>query len=441
MRNRGSAVDEGRFEIFHPEDCAKLPRCWANNPTTPYGFFLLPMAPGEPDPDPAEIGPTRGNLRSIWRLLPNEAVVFIGITPPQCPYFSFTHYIFSRFSPELSGPPPYDDRVEIFASLGDSVNNVTIQTSATESEEPYGRETALIITSDAGTERLVRQELAKAGMPDGMVNTLIIPQFEAGGVTPLARMGYSNEADTFGMLMRIAHFDAQVPGTAIRNWLEYPGGRVFRVRPRTNSVEPHDFPPLRPEGTGDSESADALQALVRGVLAAHPAACVEMNIAAPAIKEDGYFCIEHMVHCYADCRDTPYMAGSFRLGPAPEAIIIAGANHEMTGKAAYVNITVTRVIDVTAFYSVVMRDLVGSADVYIPGHPGRDSVWQVEFARQCDGEPFCFEVTEEQVPLDSWLMVVVRAYLEPATGTSARAVPYRESEVVFPRMIKLNCGD
>jgi hypothetical protein len=239
--------------------------------------------------------------------------------------------------------------------------------------------------------------------------------------------------------MRIAHFDAQTPGTEIRNWLDQPGGRVFRVRPRT-ALDPFPFQPLRPEGDGQSESPSALQALTREIVNQHPLGCAEVNVALPAIKEDGYFCLEHMVRCYADCRDTPYMGGQFKLGPAPEAIIVAGVDHELTGKAAYVNVTVTRISDITAFYSVGLGDLVGSADVYIPDRADRHGVWQVKFARECNGEPFCFEVTEEQVAVDSWLMIVVRAYLEVATGTSSKAFPYRESEIAFPRMIKVNCG-
>jgi len=440
LRSVGFEVDEGTWQIFDPEDCVFLERCWANNPTSPYGYFLLPTAPSEPDPDPERRQPSAPGLRSMWRLQPDEAIVFVFVTPPEVPYFSLTKYAFSRHHPNLSGDPPYGDRVETFASLGDSLNQFVLKTGATAGESPFGQESVVVFTADRGVERAIRAELAESGFPESMVNTFVIPRFDWDGITPFALMGYDNEADLFSMLFRIAHPDAQVEGTPIHDWLSDPEGYVFRARPGgAEPLEPLPKPALRPPGTGVDEDPATLTWLTQKIALRYPDYCSEIDIAQPALNEDGFLCMEWLLPCFADCRDTPYFGANFRLGRAPESIIVAGVNHEMTGKAMYVNITVTRAVDSTAFYSVVMRDLIGSADVYIPDHPGKDTVWQVKFARDCGDEPYCFEVTEAQAPEDALLFVFVRAYLDPATGTSGKVLPFHQSEMVFPRVIKVDC--
>jgi len=436
----GFEVDEGTWKIFDPEDCATLEHCWANNPTSPYGYFLLPSAPNEPDPDPELRHPSAPGLRSTWRLLPDEAIVFAFVTPPEVPYFSLTNYVFSRYDPNLIGDAPYDDRVETFASMGDSLNQLVLNTSAGTGESPFGKESVVIFTADAGTDQAIRDELVQSGFPESMINTMVMPRFDWDGVTPFARTGFENEADQFTMLFRVASADALVAGTPIYHWLSDPEGYVFRVRVKQpHPLDPLPKPQMRPQGSGTYEDPGTLTWLTQKIGLRYPPWCSEVDIMQPALNENGFLCLDLTVPCFADCHDTPYFSGNFRLGPPPASIIVAGVNHELTGKAMYVNITVTRAIDTTAFYSVVMRDLVGSADVYIDGHPDKDSVWQVKFSRDCGDDPYCFEVTEDQAPDGALLFVIVRAYLDPNTGTSGKALPFLDSEMVYPRLIKIEC--
>ena len=130
---------------------------------------------------------------------------------------------------------------------------------------------------------------------------------------------------------------------------------------------------------------------------------------------------------------------AFASGVRPGDIIVAGRNNEVMGKASYVNITATRVTGGTAFYSVVMPELAGSAEVYLPDHPDAQNLWQMKFARNCNGELFCYELTEDQIHIGGLVAFLVRAYLDPATGTSPKVFPLEESELVFPRVIKIGC--
>ncbi len=438
-------VDDGGFVIADASDCEHLDHCWFNNPTSPYGIPFVPLGPGEPNPDPESRFPSPVDLPSmfgVYRLQPDEALVWVGTTPPESPYFSFTAYVFSRFDPAALGEPPYDDRVEVFASLGDSLNQLTINTSAQPGESPFGKESVVIVTADKGVDLAVREVLDGAGFSESVANTLVIPRFDTDGVTPIARMGYDNQDDVFVVMARIAHPDAEQPGTPIRAWLDDPGARLFRIRPNgPGPLDPHTLPALRPRGTGEHEDGASLRRLVRSIEAAYSDMESSTRMAFPTPWEDGYICLENLIPCFADCRDTPYMGAAHRLGSEPEAIIVAGYNHEKTGKASYVNITATRALDGTAYGSVVMRDLAGSADVYIPRDPDRENLWQVKFARECGEEPFCYEITEEQIPRAGLVTILVRAYLDPATGTAPKALPMSESELVFPRVIKVNCVD
>ncbi len=435
-------VDEGIFGIFEAAQCADVPVCYNNNPTSPYGRLLFKLAPGEPDPDPDNRRGSPPGMEDWYtghRLRPGDSLVWIGRTPPNCPYYSFTSYVFSRFDPQARGEPPYGDRVSIFASLGDSENQLTLNTGIVPVQTPFDQESVVIFTADRNADRLIRRTLARAGFPASRVNTLVFPRFKADGVTPKSYMGYQNEADIFSILMRIASPDVLQPGTAIRAWLDHPGARVFRVRAADAfPLDPFPLPPLRPHGDGVSEGSASLDRLVQSIKAAHSGARMETRTALPTEAEIGDYCLDNLTQCNGDCRDTPYMSATFRLGRDPESIIVAGRNHEKSGKATYVNITATRVVSRTAYYSILMDELAGSAELYLPNDPDAKNLWQVKFARHCHDEPYCYELSEDQIPVNGLVAIMVRAYLDPATGTSPKVFPIDESEIVFPRVIDIN---
>ena len=58
----------------------------------------------------------------MFQLQPDEAIVLIGLTPPPAKYFSYTAYLFIRAYPDGTTN-------QLFASLGDAVNNATIKTT------------------------------------------------------------------------------------------------------------------------------------------------------------------------------------------------------------------------------------------------------------------------------------------------------------------------
>src|SRR6266511_3738502 len=263
LTRRGYLVQAGQVGFFRVEDCLALPSCFGNNPSSPYGVYCLPPAPGDPADGPAEPPcPADGNLRCRWRLREDEAVEFLGQTPPTARYFSFRSYLFSRHG--LLG------RRELFASLGDSLNFQVIATAGTPNGtagDPFDRETVVISTADRRLEALLRQLLASSGAPPAIVNTEVIPR-------SMTRMGLERERDDFAIVMRVALFADTAAG---ERYMRTPAATVVRVTPpRPAAIDPWPIPPLRPRGTDTSEEwlRPALDQLIAAVQAQHRSSAV-----------------------------------------------------------------------------------------------------------------------------------------------------------------------
>ena len=126
----------------------QLPSCYSNNRSSRYGFFALPPSPSQ---DPALKNPYAewftesqnlpANWSFAWRLESDEAVVFIGKTPPKVEYFGFTAYLYDRYVAGMGAmsdctyvddqgqpqrrvqPPSVQSRYPVFASLGDTLSS------------------------------------------------------------------------------------------------------------------------------------------------------------------------------------------------------------------------------------------------------------------------------------------------------------------------------
>ena len=87
---RGLAVGKGSFEFLDLSQCCST-SCLGNNPSSPYGALFVPAAPGQPAAADRPDG-----LSSTFRLRADEAIVFVGSTPPEVKYFGFTPYVADR---------------------------------------------------------------------------------------------------------------------------------------------------------------------------------------------------------------------------------------------------------------------------------------------------------------------------------------------------------
>jgi hypothetical protein len=81
-----------------------------------------------------------------------------------------------------------------FNSIGDTINNLTINTHNTEGN-PFNQPVMIISTADKGTDMLVRAAAQSAGYPSDMINTDVIP-------SATVNMGLEGNVDLFCLLSR-----------------------------------------------------------------------------------------------------------------------------------------------------------------------------------------------------------------------------------------------
>ena len=414
LQQAGFEAQEGGFSFFRVEDCETLPSCFGNNPSSIYGFLLLPPGPGEVRTDACiDLGfSDRADICMKYKLRPDEAVVFIGRTPPPCRYFSARSYLFTRQDVGTG------QRQTLFASLGDSLNQMNLATSGR--QNPYDSYTVVISTADRGTDRRIRTALAAAGIPGSIINTDVLPS----GL-PL-RMGLYPAADEFSLFFRFAGFSDPI----LRDqYLAASPGLVLRVTPSLPVArDPYPVTPFARRGTGKSEVEllpglpRALKQLERSVRAGiAPSLKVKRLATLPASFMNGYNCIGKNFPCLGDLSDATYIVGGLgvRLEPGPDSyILVLGVNHYMTGKATYMNLAPYYIPQALGVDAVDEEDLFGSANRYLPHHPYRSYLYAYKISRDCAGDPDCMEISESfpGVPLGKAMSIMERAYLDPRTG-------------------------
>ena len=217
LTSAGYTVREGTFHVFNSTS-------FGANPGNPYVTYFLP-------------GPPYALLAylkyPVFKLVDaRDAILFVGCTPPATRYFSFRSYLFSEGA---SFP-----LVPLFASLGDSVNNLVINTTGG-SDTVHNHTTAVVTTGDSTTYDAVASALSKAGM---------------GGATNLDGFSPSNIPDvdkaTFLMLHRASIWSSVAQKRA---YFDQPPRRIFRIS-APNGIAPRPMPPIpnRMRGTGRPEA-------------------------------------------------------------------------------------------------------------------------------------------------------------------------------------------
>jgi hypothetical protein len=415
-----------------------VPNAAGNNPASPYLAPRLPMGPGEPNPGfplvtDAPINPQNRGLYLEYRLRPDEAVVLVGKAPPQVDYFSFRSYLLRRYV-------PWEGKHErIFASLGDSLNNMTIATAGTPNGgagNPFNQTMMIISTADKGTDARIRAAAGAAGYDNGVINTEVIP-------STLVKMGWENDSDTFIMGERLAFFaDPAVE----KPYLADPGLVVLRVTPRERAaLDPFPVPALRVRGTGRTEfqitAPDgrvidlwrALSDLRQAILARHATGNVKVTElptkfwmtssylgpegALPLME--GYMALQTWNDVLGDNRDAAYLTtGTFTLGQGPgEYVLVYGVNHAATGKATYANLGVYGSDLLNGVAQASNHDYAGTAEAYLPGNPAAPYLYVAKVSRQTEPGAVVvpFGVGPYGVDLNRPAFITFRIYLERET--------------------------
>ena len=390
---------------------------WAN-PQSPYIVSQLPEVKGQA---PGIASPL------TWRLRQDEAVVLIGMTPPPVAYFSFDLWMIKG---SLADGPV------LIVSTGDPINPGTIRaTGPTSFDRPF----ALVVTGNRRTQAEVNKMLAASGLR-GETNNVTIP-------AALFRLGLDQGSDEFLMPTRSA---VPQPGfeKALDDYRAHPPLQVFRVRPKGNTADetqpvypadPLPVPKLRVSGTGATEldlnptlqllrqriidSYPGYEAhdvpLARGFEEPYPGLQLNLVTKPPSGGTGGY------------TNDATYLLSpNFHL-PDGSFIIAYGANHVVTGKAAYTSASVYADPGAAVHLeSKAHTELQGSARDFIGDQPNADEFYAWTFTRAASGPQgphvttlpptstvYCAQYGTT-TPVDmGTVTVLTRIYMEPETKT------------------------
>jgi hypothetical protein len=450
-----------------------------NNPW-PNAYFVLQM-PNPPDPDTGVTYKLPYPMN--WQMRQDEAMVLIGQTPPPVRYFGIQSWV--NMGPASSdGAAVTDNRALIGSAFGDSINNLTVRTTA---PDPYNRPVVYLITGNQQTERLVRKALLAAGYPEAIINVERLS-------TVIAPLGYGPAGSILLTAQRFAVpsdknlFEDYVRRSIPEDPKYDPPFRAFRVSPEIElTPDPYAVPTLRVRGTGKTEMDlyPALKSLGKAILAEeaekkgmqYKELGVRfwqdlMKTGQLVIADEPWPSLQNGQFGYQGTRDANYWQTypPFKLrSNVNEYVIVYGVNHHKTGKAAYTSFS-AYVEPVFGTGREIGLGTVSDPDLDADGNSGdsarrylkpgdpyyeyADMLYAWKIARNCEGEKYCLEVGEPkdmdgapyndnckpQIDLDgidptrpSWasdVFVAFRNYMEPATAVSADS-----NELVWDRGI------
>ncbi len=432
LSDAGFIVNVGKMETFDIIDMYNAgftPSCYANNPSAPYMITKIPKAPGQTSNNTITDAPLIPANRGLWedyRLRPDEAVVFIGTTPPACDYFSYCGYLVMRYFPDSGGMR------RVFASLGDSTNDQMLAGEIAYQDGVFERPIIMILTADKNTDKRARSALMQAGYPEEIMHTKIIPD-------PIVRMGLGDKSDTFSLLHRVAFFHDTEAGSAYMNSTP---GLVYRLTPAVET-RPDYFPVPRLiiRGTGDTRELDLYDDLeeLREVILEKYGRDRADELVTQVWLYEGYDAIQRGIDVLGEIRDTAYLQTSnTTLGNDPdEFIIVYGVNHAATEKATYSNFGLYGTTAMNGIEGVSNHNYTGTAEAFLPDNPNAKYLYVARIARHSFGDPATTVIPSGVggygIEPDETCFVGYRAYAQPATMIGAEW-----SELVYDRAIKFN---
>ena len=454
LERDGFTVGQGaaaKFPLLEAYEAGLIKACWGNDPTKPYLVCLLPPSPGEQVPSyKFRVGEFMGlkGVTILCRVRPDEALVFVGRTPPECDYYGYCGYLMEKF---YGG-----ERRVLFADLTDALNHLTIKTEGTPNGvegNPFDKNTVIVTTADRGIDERVRAAAVSAGYSSSITNTYVIP-------SPILKMGLDDDSDTFNFFIRPSYFKDQQAGDA---YIKNTPAVVLRLTPKEpSSLDPYGVPELRVRGIGKTEHSliPALSELRNAILAKHSdLAATDLEIC--EWVPEGYEAIQRGINAVGPTRDALYLwtggqlqfyppcpslltaqaeraSKSFTLADDPnEFVIVYGVNHEAYGKAA-LSLFVVYGADIwNGVGGVGSHQYSGTAEEYLPGNPDAKYLYAYKIGRRCDGKN-CFKVPgpglkAHGIELDQPTAIAFRVFLEPATKVGPA-----KSEILWDRAIKFS---
>ncbi|MDD1718470.1 MAG: PEGA domain-containing protein [Methanoregulaceae archaeon] len=434
LKRSGFTVQEGkleRFDLIEMYNRGIIKSCYGNNPVNPYMVYKIPSFPGLSRGGRITDSPVNPGNKGLWIdyfMNPDEAIVFVGQTPPEVNYFSYRSYIASRWSAANNSSQ------RIYASLGDTINNFRIKTlglPGQPSGSPYGALTIIITTADRTTGEKVRAAAVAAGYPETIVNYDIIP-------SGIIRMGTNSTDDTISFAFRVASFRNRTKGEI---YLNSTPGYVFRLTPDVPHVpNPYGVQPVIVRGSGDMSELDLmgdLSALREAIIASHGSGMTVTEKKTGVWLFEGFDALQQDMDAFGENRDSIYLKnGDFALADN-EFVIVYGVNHVRSGKAVYASASPYGARVLNGVATVTDEQFADSTLPYLQGNPNAPLLYAWKFARHCDNESRCTEIPSccggYGIPGNESVFFIFRAYVDPATG-----VQPSWDEILYDQVIRFS---
>lgn len=382
----------------------------------------------------------------VFRMREDEAVVYVGPTPPAGDYFSFTPFLFVRKQGSIVAKGDW-----MFAALGNPLNNIGIRT---ETPDPFAAQTMIVFAADRGVFQRVKAQAIAAGYPAAMINRYRLP-------SKLLDMGTGRKDDSLLILVRTANISDRAQEKAYLNNSNY--ATVLRVTPRVPAAaDPYGTVPMADRKWRDERDLypgleAALDRLGEAIVAktSHIQAVKyrskrwwpESRKVLKATKGSALY------HKFVagEAADTPYRRTARNGKPVSfpltekDIVVVYGVNHAATGLATYSNFGVytDSVLDPCGsgdrlsrfgcgnpLWSGVtgMADdrFTGSATKYLPKDPMAKYLFAVPVSRKALARDSRYWVTVPQpkspqlpatgITKKQNVLIGYRAYLNPNTG-------------------------
>jgi hypothetical protein len=275
-------------------------------------------------------------------------------------------------------------------------------------------------------------------------------------------MGLENNSDTFAAFVRPALFNNTQAG---EDYINNTPATVFRITPnKSTKLDSYEYPELRVRGTGKTEFElkEDLEKLRSAILNKYNESNATELPTSQAVSV-GSDAIQRGINGVGPNNDACYLwtANQTASSPTPpffntslyypflrdpkitlgndtnEFMIVYGVNHVATGKATYSNFAIYGADVWNGVRAITDSDFNGSAEEYLPDNPNAKYLYVYKFARNCNGDKYCYEVPygvgPHGIEMDQPLFVAWRAYLENTTKTGPSY-----SEILYDRAIKFD---
>jgi len=330
LEGEGYTVQRGAMAYITPERCKLLPSCYAINPSSPYGVTMLPKAPHEDTSTYSKWGESLHDvvdgvyMSATYRLDANETILMLGQTVPRALYYSYIPYVFDRWyrqgwiskSSDWSKCPdvtdPNGSRCKIFASLGDPINMLNMNTS-NEGGQSFNSAYAYYMGGDQIQVNKIKKLSTQAGIPKSIHNVF-------GLSSQRSELGLEPTSDGFMHLTRTAFAEDK---DEFKEYIYNPEKyiTILRITPPSKSTSRLVFPPhvfkqrisdpesVPKEGLTHKKLTTILENDIRdGIITKYKKTHRYVNkfTLDPPIYKNGYDCMDFGMQCNGDNQDTLY---------------------------------------------------------------------------------------------------------------------------------------